>query len=74
MNWQVKVNGHIIYECGICSCYHPWEFDGDCRDDSNRFASPEDYIEKIGVDANILTIRSMDDRIAADLNGEELPQ
>ncbi len=26
-------------ECGSCSCWHPVEFTGDCRDDANRFAS-----------------------------------
>lgn len=29
------------YECGICGCYHPREWDGDCRDDENRFAPDE---------------------------------
>ena len=38
-----------IFECGICGCYHPWDFTGDCRDDENRFADPEDYAEKMGV-------------------------
>lgn len=27
------------YRCGICECYHPAEWNGDCRDDANRFAS-----------------------------------
>ena len=58
---------HIIYECGICGCYHLWEWDGDCRDDANRFGSPEDYCERMGCDALTLDIRSMDDRVAADL-------
>lgn len=26
------------YECGICGCWHPLDWDGDCRDDANRFA------------------------------------
>lgn len=26
-------------ECGSCSCWHPAEFTGDCRDNANRFAS-----------------------------------
>lgn len=26
------------YRCGICDCYHPANWDGDCRDDSHRFA------------------------------------
>jgi hypothetical protein len=25
------------YDCGICGQIHPWNFDGDCRDDANRF-------------------------------------
>lgn len=29
------------YRCGICDCYHPLEWDGDCRDDANRFAADE---------------------------------
>jgi hypothetical protein len=29
------------YECGICSCFHPIEWDADCRDDANRFAMDE---------------------------------
>ena len=24
------------YECGICDQIHPWDWDGDCRDDANR--------------------------------------
>ena len=30
-----------FYECGICSCYHPANWDGDCRDDANRFATDQ---------------------------------
>jgi hypothetical protein len=26
-----------FYECGICDCLHPAKFEGDCRDDNNRF-------------------------------------
>jgi len=36
-----------FYRCGICDCLHPENFDGDCRDDSNRFASDE-LDEKFG--------------------------
>ena len=25
------------YQCGCCSAYHPAKWDGDCRDDNNRF-------------------------------------
>lgn len=36
------------YECGICSCMHPTQWDGDCREDENRFAADE-LDEKHGV-------------------------
>lgn len=26
-----------FYECGICGMYHPASWNGDCRDDANRF-------------------------------------
>jgi hypothetical protein len=58
---------HVIYECGICGCYHPWDWNDDCRDDENRFGSPEDYIEKTHCDSILLEVRSMDDRVLADL-------
>jgi hypothetical protein len=58
---------HILYECGICSCYHPWEFAGDCRDDENRFGGPEDYAKLLGLSEYDVDVRSTDDRVAADL-------
>ena len=30
-----------FYECGCCGCWHPANWDGDCRDDANRFAADE---------------------------------
>lgn len=56
----------IIYECDICSQYHPWEWEGDCRDDANRF-SPDEYAARLGVDEFDLDIRTFDGRIDADL-------
>ena len=55
-----------IYECGGCGCYHPWEWQGDCRDDANRFGAPEDYEAKFPQHAPV-EVRSMDDRLVADL-------
>jgi len=26
-------------QCGCCGCFHPPGFDGDCRDDHNRFST-----------------------------------
>ena len=57
----------IIYECGICSCYHPWDWDGDCREDENRFGDPEELAEKLGISPYDIEVRSMDERVAADL-------
>jgi hypothetical protein len=31
----------LLAFCQICEHYHPEDFEGDCRDDSNRFAKPE---------------------------------
>ena len=43
---QAKRKRITLVECGCCSCYHPNTFWGDCRDDANRYASPEDYAER----------------------------
>ena len=32
-----------LYECGICGEIHLWEWDGDCREDANRYEDEEDY-------------------------------
>jgi hypothetical protein len=57
---------HIIFECGICDHYHPWNFNGDCREDQCRFGSPEEYAEAHDCSVWDIEIRSMDDRIEAD--------
>lgn len=46
------------YECGICSAHHPWEFDGDCREDASRVSDPPG-------DAAVF---SWEDRLAADVD------
>lgn len=33
--------GVKLVECPICEWCHPQTFNGDCRDDSNRFYTPE---------------------------------
>jgi hypothetical protein len=30
-----------LEECGSCGCYHPATFNGDCRDDANRYPTPD---------------------------------
>lgn len=37
-----------VYECGCCNCWHPIHWSGDCRDDANRFGSPEEASEEVG--------------------------
>lgn len=56
----------VLYECGICSCYHPWSWDGDCRDDNNRYSGPDEYAARYGVDEFDIEIRSMEERVQAD--------
>ena len=58
---------HVLYECGICDAVHPWDWNGDCREDANRFGSPEEYAEHAGVDINDVEVRSMSDRVEADV-------
>lgn len=48
----------IFYECGICDCYHRWTWNGDCREDGERFT-----LDQIPESAEI---RSMEERITAD--------
>ena len=31
------IDAGILEECGSCDQSHPYDFTGDCRDDSNRF-------------------------------------
>jgi hypothetical protein len=38
--------GEKLVECPICCCFHPQSFDGDCRDDDNRFPPPEDQADE----------------------------
>lgn len=63
------LDAHVLYECGICSCYHPWTWDGDCRDNANRFGDPEEYAANLGIDPSLVDVRSMEERIAADFDG-----
>lgn len=42
-------NAVKVVECGSCSSMHRLDFHGDCRDDRERFADPEDAEAKLGV-------------------------
>jgi len=60
-----------LYECGICDCLHPWEFDGDCREDSERYAGPEDYARRKGIKAETIDVLSREERQKADAQDDE---
>lgn len=59
--------GTVIYKCS-CGAYHPWVFDGDCRDDDNRYSSPEEYAEENNLDPDDIEVRPID---AEDDDGED---
>ncbi len=56
----------VLYECDICNCLHPWDWDSDCRDDKNRYASAQDYAVRNNIDVEGVEVRPMCDRIAKD--------
>ena len=55
----------ILYDCDICGGLHPWDWDGDCRDDSHRYGSPEEYAERCHAPALDVEVRSMEERVEA---------
>lgn len=36
-----------VSHCGQCDCYHRHGYAGECRDDSQRFADPEDAAKRL---------------------------
>jgi hypothetical protein len=55
------VRSNILVECGCCSCYHRDDFEGDCREDSERFASPEDFEERTGLECeDVVTLEGQE--------------
>lgn len=58
-----SVTKRVYYECGICGHVHPWNWNGDCREDANRF-SLNDLDDRFSEDG--YELRSMEDRTAAD--------
>ena len=57
---------HTLYECDICGCYHRWLFNGDCRNDSERFESIDAFADELNITAWDVELMSMDDRVLAD--------
>lgn len=65
-NTPTTYPAHTIYECGICGSCHRWEFDGDCREDSERFGTSEDYAKQYNMQDQNVTVMSWQDRQDAD--------
>jgi hypothetical protein len=38
---------NIFVECGSCGAYHRSDFEGDCREDSERYPEPPPEAEEI---------------------------
>ncbi len=56
-----------FYECGGCGAYHRADWNGDCREDENRFASPEQMAIRLG-----LTTETDEDKVRYDHFLEEV--
>lgn len=58
---------HKLYDCEICGALHPWAWDGDCRDDANRYGDEDDYRERNNLPESAdIEVASMTERVAAD--------
>lgn len=55
-----------FYECGICGDYHPWKWNGDCRDDDNRYTYAELNMLDLDPTTDGVEILTMTDRLVAD--------
>ena len=55
---------HKLYECGICDCMHQVGFEGDCREDDERFANEFDYAERTGIDSDDVEIEYIEGELA----------
>lgn len=53
----------IYYECEICGHNHPWEWNGDCRDDAYRFT--DEQLDKMH-GLNGYEIRTWEERLVED--------
>lgn len=57
---------HTLYRCGICECLHPWEWNGDCREDDYRYGDTQDYAEKHVVHERDIDVLGWGDRLEED--------
>lgn len=60
---SLKANLAVYYDCGICGGIHQWRFNGDCRDNANRF-TPDQLDAKHGPLS--YELRSMEERVGGD--------
>ncbi len=56
----------ILYECGICGMLHRWNWDGDCREDAERYVDEQDYATRTSYLVEHIEVRSWDERTVAD--------
>lgn len=65
---STKQDEYTLYECGICDCLHHWEFEGDCREDDERYGDTQDYRERNNLTVNDwdIEVRSWEERTEAD--------
>lgn len=59
----------MVYECGVCSRYHPWEWSGDCRDNAHRYADLKEVAARQRVPVSHVDVLSWEDRCRADGEG-----
>ena len=57
---------HLLYECGICDCLHPWLWNGDCRDDNVRYGDSGEYAAKHGIKDTDVHVVSWEDHQQVD--------
>lgn len=57
-----------FYACEICGYAHPWNWNGDCRDNANRW-SDDELDAKFGCDGYELA--TMTERVLADSGEDE---
>jgi hypothetical protein len=60
-----------VYDCEICGHFHPWNWNGDCRDNENRFSDPGEYAARLGVPVKSIKVLTMNQRVDADRGGNK---
>ena len=58
---------YVLYDCDICGGTHEWGYNGDCRNNSERYVDAEDYAARRKVNIKDIEVRDMEERVEADL-------